>query len=67
MRLNDLELVIRSNDVLEEGMEFTVKNMLLTVCSVPDFMGVGNLGVVVGIGDGGAVGFEVLKYKSMRK
>ena len=61
-RKHDLDLIVRSHQVVEDGYEFFAKRQLITVFSAPNYCGeFDNAGAMMSIDDSLMCSFKVLK------
>jgi len=64
----DLDLVVRSHQVVEDGYEFFAKRQLITIFSAPNYCGeFDNAGAMMTVGEDLMCSFKVLKGKKIGK
>ena len=64
---NDLDLVCRAHQVVEEGYEFFAKRQLVTIFSAPNSAGFDNSGAIMSVDDSLMCSFQILKATKTKK
>lgn len=62
-KINDLDLICRAHQVVEEGYEFACKRKLITVFTAPDYVGDGNAGAVLVVDKNLKCKLNIMKLK----
>ena len=66
IRRNNIDIVVRAHQVVEEGYEFFHKRALVTIFSVPDYCGeFDNRGAVMLVDENLVCSFKILESESM--
>lgn len=68
IRRNNIDLVVRAHQVVEEGYEFFNKRALVTIFSVPDYCGeFDNHGAVVTVDENLVCSFKIIESATINK